>query len=282
MIGFKGEDAYLYGTKEAIVINYFRYWIGKNKANEKHFYDERYWTYNSVRALTEIFYYWSEKQIRRTLDSLVNKGVLIKGNYNKTAYDRTNWYAFVNEEHFLNEHIHLPKKTNSISQNGEMTFPQKGEPIPINIPINNTVNNTINSEEEIFPWETEKVVPIKEVVKKKTTKKTKTEKEFIPPTLEQVRDYCVNVRKNNVDYKRFYDYYEANDWKDGTNRPIVNWKQKLVAWWEPKAKEYDKSKPAQQSLEDNRKAFKDMTEAEKVEYWRKIDAEIAERNNRRG
>lgn len=262
---FRLKDAVCYGVDEAIIINHLRYWILYNKRNDKHFYDNKYWTYNSINALTSCFPFWSIDQIRRIIASLIKQDVIITGNYNKLAYDRTKWYAFSdNAESVLYgeyKDFDLVKSPNDTWENHQMTCGEFTKPIPDNNTDNITDNNICK--------------------KKKFTKKSKVEKEFIPPTLEQVKDYCVNVRKNNVDYKRFYDYYEVNGWKDGINKPLVNWKQKIVAWWEPKAKEYSRPN-ATQSLEDNRKAFKDMTEAEKVEYWRKIDAEIAERNNRRG
>lgn len=66
----------------------------------------------------------------------------------------------------------------------------------------------------------------------KKEKKKRTQKEFIPPTLEDVKKYCLEERKNNVDYKRFFDYYNVSDWKDGKGNPIRNWKQKIIAVWE--------------------------------------------------
>lgn len=127
-----------YGVNEAIMLNNFIYWIAKNEANGKHFYDGRYWTYNSVAAFVKLFPFWSNKQIRTIIASLERQGVLMKGNYNEQKYDRTCWYAFTDgfaESIFPNGKIDLPKTANGISE--------KGEPIPdnknhIEIPYNNT------------------------------------------------------------------------------------------------------------------------------------------------
>lgn len=83
-----------YGLKEAILLNHLWYWIEKNKANEVHYYDGTYWTYNSVRAFNELFPYLSERKINNALKSLKDKGIIQTGNYNKSSYDRTMWYAF--------------------------------------------------------------------------------------------------------------------------------------------------------------------------------------------
>ena len=86
-----------YGVNEAIMLNNFIYWIAKNEANGKHFYDGRYWTYNSVVAMEKLYPFWTTSQIRTIIASLVRQGVLLKGNYNEKPYDRTVWYALTDE-----------------------------------------------------------------------------------------------------------------------------------------------------------------------------------------
>lgn len=91
---FDVEIAKEYGLKGAILLNNLWFWIEKNKANEVHYYDGTYWTYNSVKAFNKLFPYLSERQINNTLKILKDKGIIQTGNYNKSAYDRTMWYAF--------------------------------------------------------------------------------------------------------------------------------------------------------------------------------------------
>lgn len=64
--------------------------------------------------------------------------------------------------------------------------------------------------------------------KKSNTKKSST-KRFIPPSLEEVEKYC-QERKNNVDAKKFFDYFTASDWVDAKGNPVRNWKQKIITW----------------------------------------------------
>lgn len=71
--------------------------------------------------------------------------------------------------------------------------------------------------------------------------KDKTSKKniFTPPTLEEVTEYCLE-RKNNVDPKKFYEYYSVAGWKDSKGNQVKNWKQKMIANWEkdkPKTEE---------------------------------------------
>lgn len=91
---FDVELAKEYGILEAILIQNIYFWIEKNKANKKHFYDDRYWTYNSKKAFSEMFPYASERQIKYSLEKLIKKRILITGNYNKQWSDRTLWYSF--------------------------------------------------------------------------------------------------------------------------------------------------------------------------------------------
>lgn len=51
---------------------------------------------------------------------------------------------------------------------------------------------------------------------------------FIPPTLEEVQEYCIE-RNNNVDAQRFIDYYTSNGWKVGKN-PMKDWKAAVRNW----------------------------------------------------
>lgn len=62
--------------------------------------------------------------------------------------------------------------------------------------------------------------------KKKTVKEKKA---FIPPTLEDIQQYCLE-RKNNIDPKRFYDYFTEMKWIDSEGKPVRNWKGKMITW----------------------------------------------------
>lgn len=55
-----------------------------------------------------------------------------------------------------------------------------------------------------------------------------SEKRFKPPTVDEVRAYCIE-RHNNVDAERFIDYYTANGWKVGKNT-MKDWKAAVRTW----------------------------------------------------
>lgn len=83
-----------YGILEAIILGHLEYWIQKNAANQKNYHDGFYWTYNSARAFTELFPYVSQRQIQTALKHLKELEIIQTGNFNKSSYDRTLWYAF--------------------------------------------------------------------------------------------------------------------------------------------------------------------------------------------
>ena len=190
---FEVELAQKYGILEAILLNYFRFWIQKNEANDVHFHDGRYWTYNSVKAFCDLFPYASKKMIEKAINHLVDEGLLITGNYNKSAYDRTKWYA-------------LTEKGKCISPVGEMECSEKGNGNPPEgkpIPVSNTNNN--NSSSSFTP-------PTKEQVREYIEKKGYV----VDP------DYF-------FDYYESDDWYAYNK-QTKTMEKMKNWKNKIVQW----------------------------------------------------
>lgn len=132
-----------YGINAAIILQNMYYWIEKNRANEKHFHDGYYWTYNSLKAFEELFPYMSNKQIRGALEKLEEEGIIVCGNYNNSTYDRTKWYAITEAgyELFQEGKCIIPKGQMESSEKAN-GMSQKGKPIPNNKP-NNKPNNNI-------------------------------------------------------------------------------------------------------------------------------------------
>lgn len=141
---FNIEVAKRLGIAPAVILNNLYWWIEKNRANEKHYHDGYYWTYNSRKAYVEQFPYLTERQIEYALRKLIDEGYIITGNYNKASFDRTLWYA-------------ITKRGYSILQNCEMEETNLGnastenvKPIP-NKNTNKKSNNTLPTVEEQAP-----------------------------------------------------------------------------------------------------------------------------------
>lgn len=85
----------------------------------------------------------------------------------------------------------------------------------------NTNNQTSNNKEDN-----------KEIVKKENNIKER----FTIPTLEQVIEYCINERQNDVDPETFYNFYESKGWMVGKNK-MKNWKAAVRTWENKNKKE---------------------------------------------
>lgn len=79
-----------------------------------------------------------------------------------------------------------------------------------NVNVNDNVNNNDN-------------------IVDKSTKKTKAASRFTSPSIEEVREYCLE-RGNNVSPEQFYDHYTANGWKQSGGVSIKDWKAAVRTW----------------------------------------------------
>lgn len=183
-----------YGVHCAVILQNLWHWIRKNQANGVNFYDGNYWTYNSTKAFSDLFPYLSQKQIETALKKLRDEGIIVTGNYNAVKYDRTLWYA-------------ITEKGKSILLFGEMEMTSEGNGFPQNV----------------------EPIPDINAVSKPVKKPDKKRKPFSPPSLEEVEAYC-RSRNNNVDAKRFWDFFDAADWVDSKGNKVRNWKQKVITW----------------------------------------------------
>ena len=50
-----------------------------------------------------------------------------------------------------------------------------------------------------------------------------------PDTFEEVEVY-IRDKNLNVNPRLFWDYFDVADWYDGTGKPVLSWKQKLITW----------------------------------------------------
>ena len=127
------------GVIPAVLLENIVFWCEKNRANNVHEHDGLYWTYNSVRAFSEMFPYASPKVLRTSLASLEEAGYIKSGCYNEAAYDKTKWYAATPKAYTSLGTIDLPHRAEGLCPTGQMTFAPEGKPIPDSKPdINST------------------------------------------------------------------------------------------------------------------------------------------------
>lgn len=85
--------AKIYGVTEAIIISSFVFWTRTNYSKDTNFHENRFWCFGTAQFFMDYFPYLTLDQIKYSLRSMVKKGVLLKGNFNKKGYDKTNWYS---------------------------------------------------------------------------------------------------------------------------------------------------------------------------------------------
>lgn len=200
MHSFSVDVAKEVGVNAAILLQSIRWWCEKNKANGKHCHDGLYWTYNSVKAWQELYPYLGKSAIDSALKKLEERGFIKVGNHNKSAYDRTKWYAITDDG--------LRLFGDSISENREMEEQESGngfgenqKPIPV---------------AKQFP----STVPLTDSVVQKPKKR---------PTIEEVKAHVLE-KGYHFDPQHFFDYYEASGWKMQSGKPVKSWKQCCVTW----------------------------------------------------
>lgn len=82
------------GLKEAVVFQQIHYWLELNKRTKNNFRENKYWTYNSIKAWHENeFDFLSLRTVERTLQKLEKDGLLESKTFNKMAGDKTKWYT---------------------------------------------------------------------------------------------------------------------------------------------------------------------------------------------
>lgn len=136
---FDIEIASEYGVNSAIILKHIYFWVEKNEANERHLHEGHYWTYNSVKAFTELFPYMSRDQINTALKKLRENGLILEGQFNDAVFDRTKWYTLTEKGKAIIEksEMHFGKSVNGLTKNPK--------PIPDIKPYIWVNNNNLNN-----------------------------------------------------------------------------------------------------------------------------------------
>ena len=124
------------------------------------------------------------------------------------------------------------------SENAKSRWDNTKEPKPTGL---NPLNPDQNPDENIL-----------NETKLNETKPKPKSKLFIKPTIDEIKDYCLE-RKNNIDAEHFFNFYEARAWKD-----IKNWKACVITW------EKNKNKFSNNSFNNNQNKTQGVSE------WKRI------------
>jgi hypothetical protein len=227
------------GVIPAVLLENIAHWIRRNEANKENFFDECYWTFSSVAAWEDLFPYMTKDQIRRGLEKLEKQGFIKTGNYNKSSYDRTKWYAlmpkawgFYGKSNCQDSQIDLANMPNGKGENAE--------PIP-DITTDITTDITSITSDEVIVTSSSADDPNVHQIKS-NQKPSCPHQEIIAlyheilPMCPQVRDWTParaallrtrwneEKKRQNPDYwKRFFEYVSTCDFLVGKsgNRPFL-------------------------------------------------------------
>ena len=172
-----------------------------------------------------------EKTLVRARLSLINAGLI----YYKSGKSKRTVGMYSFEKAFENSIV------SSTTGNIPVDKPaQETVDAPANLPTNMGTNQPTNAPDYIYKTKIETKL-------KDNIGETSKNKQFVPPSFEEVEAYC-KERNSSVDPRRFFDYYEAGGWKDNNGNSVKNWKQKLIAWESRDERgENHAGKPAQES-----------------------------------
>ncbi len=90
---FNLEAARRYGVDGAILLQGLAVWISKNRANERHLHEGRWWTYNSQEALSRLFPFWTRRQIQRIIKGLSDSGAVLLGYFSEGPQHNVTWFS---------------------------------------------------------------------------------------------------------------------------------------------------------------------------------------------
>jgi len=209
----------------AILVWHFQYWIIRNKRLGRNEHEGRTWTYQSIHEIVSAFPYWTYPQVKRLLSKVIELKILMKGNFNKSKFDRTVWYAFENEEKFSMGRFRKMDELESVNGIDDIV-----PPIPDTLPDTLT-NIDIRADEPRSLASAAK--PLREEVVASSSKKAKKQEKDLLPfgayvrlTLEQHEELSKQMGKDVLESL----ISDMNDWVPN-NKPFKDYAAALRTWF---------------------------------------------------
>jgi hypothetical protein len=166
--------------------------------------------YKVVEELSETNYLIKIPFINSTTSPASEIYMMYKAPHDSAEYK--DWYD--DSEPASTKKIGVPKNDTPLVPNFDTTP----------VPKNGTLKNTIYLEQP------------KENIKKENIKRKKAANEFVPPTLQEVKQYFLEKGYSPSKGEQAFNYYDSNEWKDKNNKQVMNWKMKMQIWFKPEDK----------------------------------------------
>ena len=177
------------------------------------------WEY-SVKGLSTLFSDGRDA-VNNALQELIEHGYIIRTQKQNYAG------KFDGYEYDIFEYPQTDCADNPFTENPLTDNPFTENQTQLNTNIINT--NKENTKEDIY-------ISANEVFFDSLPDKPKSK--FIPPTLEEVAEYC-NQRNSDIDPEEFWAYYASQNWKKANGRPIKDWKLCVITWEKKEARKYE-------------------------------------------
>ena len=188
------------------------------------------WEY-SVKGLSTLFSDGRDA-VNNAIQELIDHGYIIRTQKQNQA-GKFEGYEYDIYEQPQTENADKPFPENPLTEN-----PLSENPYQLNTNIINT--NKENTKEDIYISANEDFFD---------SLPDKPRKKFIPPTVEEVAEYC-KERNCDVDPVAFVAYYASQNWKKANGRPVSDWKLCVITWEKKEARRHDPTKKSGNPFDD--------------------------------
>ena len=218
---------------DANALQLFLYLIIHANTEDCYFQDElckRGELITSVAHLSDVLRL-STQQVRTILKKLNGKEIVIKSTNRNTHIIVCNFDSYQGEKKENNKRITNEQQTNNKRITTIKEYKNKEYKKEEEISTNVDKEKKPSADSEIFSVEKDsgnntQLIPEEKEKEKKVA--PKRESRFVPPTLEEVKDYEAQ-KGYTFSAERFWGYYESNGWRVGKN-PMKSWHGACVTW----------------------------------------------------
>ena len=218
---------------DANALQLFLYLIIHANTEDCYFQDElckRGELITSVAHLSDVLRL-STQQVRTILKKLNGKEIVIKSTNRNTHIIVCNFDSYQGEKKENNKRITNEQQTNNKRITTIKEYKNKEYKKEEEISTNVDKEKKLSADSENFSVEKDsgnnaQLIPEEKEKEKKVA--PKRESRFVPPTLEEVKDYEAQ-KGYTFSAEKFWGYYESNGWRVGKN-PMKSWHGACVTW----------------------------------------------------